>query len=326
MSVHIEAAEAASGVLPRRIERAALSARPFPVGRVLDIRSVEAQSVQGMMVDYDRDYLVSGDWFSQDCHFFDMSFSQRSQGARGYFQEVFTDPRPLGKVFFAPAGHPYHGEGGEGRQRSLSLFVNARQLADEETQFGEGLLPVLHNCLRLESDNVRDLLIRISQEISEPGFGSSLMLEGLSLTLLVETARLLTRLSQDEPHKGGLSPWRLKTIDARVRDSGSPPSLAELAALCQLSRRQLIRAFRAETGQTIGTFVQSVMMERAKGLLIDGSLSISEIAVALGFGTAAGFSTAFRRHFGQSPRVYRTTHSPVDAHWQRQKNSNRGNG
>jgi AraC family transcriptional regulator len=283
---------------------ATASAR-FPAGRVLDVRAARTASLTATILDYDRDFPVSGNWYSDEIHFFDMSLSKRPPGARGYFDEAFTDYRNLGKVFFLPAGHRYHGQGGTGRQQSLSLFLRAGKIDDDE--FGQALTPVLPNCLRLESEAVRTLLSRIAREVTEPGFATELLLEGLSLTLLAETARLLHNLRTKNLRKGGLSPQRLKMIEERIRTGDRSTSIAELATLCHLSPRQLIRAFRAETGETIGAFVQRLTMERAKFMLRDGKKPIGAIAAELGFASAAAFSTAFHRCSGQYPRHYRTT-------------------
>lgn len=278
----------------------------FPVGQVLDVRSIRTAGATAMMLDYDRDFPVSGVWFSRKIHFFDMTFSKRPPGARGYFDEAFTDYRSLGKIFFLPAGHRYHGEGGQGRQQSLSLFLRARPQDDEDGEFGSAITPVLSNCLRLEGDGIRTLLTRIAQEVTTPGFASDLLLEGLSLTLLGETARLLHGLQRTNLRKGGLSPQRLRMIEERVRTSNRATSIAELAELCHLSPRQLIRAFRAETGETIGAFVQRLTMDRAKTMLSASEKPIGVIAAELGFASAAAFSTAFHRSNGQYPRDYRS--------------------
>jgi AraC family transcriptional regulator len=279
----------------------------FPAGHILDEKRTSTSSVMAIRVDYDRDYPVGGDWYSDDIHFFDMTLSARPPGSRGYFRETAGDYRALGKIFFMPAGHHFHGEGGPGRQQSLSLFLKARFAGEDALDFGENLTPVLPNCCRLESGVVQAVLTRILREVAQPSFASELLLEGLSLTLLVETARLLYRLRDRHFRKGGLSPRRLKTIEDRVRNGGRATSIAELAALCQLSRRHLIRAFRAETGETIGGFVQRLTTERAKSLLRGSEKPVAAIAAELGFATAAAFSAAFHRATGQSPRDFRSS-------------------
>jgi AraC family transcriptional regulator len=279
----------------------------FPVGRVLEARHLQAANATAMILDYERDFPVNGNWFSKKIHFFDMSLSRRPPGARGYFEEAFNDHRHLGKIFFLPAGHRYRGEGGQGRQQSLSLFLRTHPGDEEELMFGAPIVPVLPHCLNLESDALRTLLGRIGQEVTQPGFAAALQLEGLSITLLAEAARFLHGLRLRNMRKGGLSPQRLRMIEERIRAGDRSTSIAELAALCHLSPRQLVRAFRAETGETIGAFVQRMTMERAKTLLAGSDKPIGTIATELGFTSSAAFSTAFRRASGQYPRDYRTT-------------------
>jgi AraC family transcriptional regulator len=171
--------------------------------------------------------------------------------------------------------------------------------------FGGELASVLRHCLHLQSTALTELMMRIGRETSEPGFASDLMLEGLGLNLFVETARLLRCLRAERAYKGGLCAWRMKVIEDRVRSCAPQATLSELATLCGLSRRHLIRAFREETGQTIGAYVQRLTIERAKRLLHETDQPIKVVAANLGFGSAAAFATAFRRACGQRPREFR---------------------
>jgi AraC family transcriptional regulator len=277
----------------------------FPPGRWLNVRRVDTSALTAMMADVDGDFPIAGDWYSDEVHYFDMSLSARPAGARGCFADSFSDYQRVGKVFFAPAGYRYHGEGGQGRQQRIIIFLRARAPSDDELEFGGNLAPVLRHCMHLQSNVLRELLSRIGREICQPGFASELLLEGLGITLLAETARLLRTLRTDSVRKGGLSAWRMKIIEDRVRCGGPHPTLSELAGLCGLSRRHLVRTFREETGQTIGSFVQHLIMERAKALLSETEQPIKVVAANLGFANPAAFATAFRRASGQRPRDFR---------------------
>jgi AraC family transcriptional regulator len=90
-----------------------------------------------------------------------------------------------------------------------------------------------------------------------------------------------------------------------VRAEGRAPTLAEIAGACRMSTRHLTRAFRKETGLTLGAYVEQVTIERAKTMLRETQTPIATIAVNTGFATPAGFSAAFRRATGQTPRGFR---------------------
>jgi AraC family transcriptional regulator len=105
-------------------------------------------------------------------------------------------------------------------------------------------------------------------------------------------------------NRGGLSALRLRLIDERLSDIAASPSLAELAALCDMSVRQLTRAFRESRGQSIGTYIAKARVEAAKHLLA-GDRSIKSIAYHLGFTSPSTFTQAFRRATGETPGRFR---------------------
>ena len=80
--------------------------------------------------------------------------------------------------------------------------------------------------------------------------------------------------------------------------------MAELAALCSLSVRQLTRGFRASRGCSINDYVSRGRIENAKRLLASDE-SIKAIAFALGFASPSSFAYAFRQATGVTPRYFR---------------------
>lgn len=278
----------------------------FPDGHRLALDRVDTTSLTSVVSDYVRDRPASGELRSENLHYFDFTLSGRPVGAMGRFPDTFSDLERVGKLLFVPARHRYSGQGGSGRQRSVIVFFKEPAQFEDEALFGGELEPVLRNCVHLQGRAVTDLMLRIGRETQEPGIASELILEGLGLTLLVETARLLHGLRSRRVHKGGLATWRLKLIEERIRNDGSQSTLTELASLCGISRRHLIRSFRQQTGQTIGAFVQQITIERARRLLTESDESITVVAAKLGFSSSAAFATAFRRSCGVSPSQFRT--------------------
>ena len=67
-----------------------------------------------------------------------------------------------------------------------------------------------------------------------------------------------------------------------------------------MSPRHLTRAYKATTGQTLTQRFRELQMLRACELLAT-ELSLAEIALACGFSSQSHFTTAYRRHFGQTP-------------------------
>lgn len=173
--------------------------------------------------------------------------------------------------------------------------LSAEDWAERSAELLSLRIPVLDQWMRL-----------IRTELAVPGFGSELALEAAAILILVEIGRLLRRREARERPRGGLAGWQLARIRERV--AAGPqlgfPTLAELARLCGLSRRQLMRAFKASTGLTVQRYVAEVRTELARRWLAE-ELPVSEVARRLGYGSSTHFATAFRRETGMSPGEYR---------------------
>lgn len=278
----------------------------FTPGRWLEHRQINVPSCTVVSGSYKRESPVVGGFQTEDVHFFDFSLAGRPADAKGYLVDFFKIPQPLGEINFVPAGHRYIGGSGKSTQNNLFVFLNARALREEDEPMAEVLSsPALRSFMSLHSNRIRFLLTQINRELCNPGFATELMIEGLAITLLAETTRLLKQAESAFTAKGGLSPSALRMIKERAMDGGKPPSLLELATMCNLSRRHLTRAFRESTGQTIGQFIQQIAMNRAAHLLRETDQPVAVIAQELGFATTSAFSTAFRRFTGESPREFR---------------------
>ncbi len=88
----------------------------------------------------------------------------------------------------------------------------------------------------------------------------------------------------------------------------NPVSRGELARTAGVSLRQLERLFRLHLGRSLGEHYLGLRLERARDLLRQTSLSVLEIALACGFGSASHFSRAYRARFAHPPRAERTPH------------------
>ena len=62
------------------------------------------------------------------------------------------------------------------------------------------------------------------------------------------------------------------------------------------------------TGDTPGVFFRKYKLNRAAQLLNEGKYNVSEVATMTGFGTAAHFSVAFKKQFGETPSEYSERH------------------
>lgn len=80
-----------------------------------------------------------------------------------------------------------------------------------------------------------------------------------------------------------------------------PLSMEDLAARAGYSRRHVERLFNRTLGQSPARFYLNLRLDHGRSLLADTDLSLSEVAVAAGFGDKAHFAKAFRARFGVPP-------------------------
>lgn len=85
----------------------------------------------------------------------------------------------------------------------------------------------------------------------------------------------------------------------------NPPSLIDLSRTVGLNRNKLNRGFKVLFGNTAFNLLRHARLSKARSLLCDSDLSLSEIALAVGYNSQANFTTAFRKHYGKTPKTIR---------------------
>jgi AraC-like DNA-binding protein len=84
-----------------------------------------------------------------------------------------------------------------------------------------------------------------------------------------------------------------------------PVTLTQVAQHVHVSPFHFCKLFKKTTGMTLTEYVARVRVEKAKTLLVDPSLRISEVVYAAGFGSIPRFNSVFKRYVGVPPTQYR---------------------
>jgi AraC-like DNA-binding protein len=88
------------------------------------------------------------------------------------------------------------------------------------------------------------------------------------------------------------------------RDYAEPLDVPALAREAHSSRAHFVRSFKKAFGETPHAYVLRRRIERAKELLRNTQLSVTEVSLAVGFRSLGSFSTTFRQVVGEPPRAY----------------------
>jgi len=235
----------------------------------------------------------------------ELCVTPRARNMRGCFTSAWEAHHfeRLGDIVLIPPRHALHVRS-DGPSNTASIVCT---LAGPYVE--RWLAPIewtdqrLEAALDIASIGIRRLLRSLAQEARSSGEDSAALIELLAGELAIELGRYFSAI-EDVPLQGGLASWRLRLIDERLRVEGAPPDLAELAALCRISIRQLSRGYRTSRGCTIGDTIAHDRIETAKRLLRGGD-SIKAVGSAIGFATTSSFALAFRRATALTPNQFR---------------------
>ncbi len=119
---------------------------------------------------------------------------------------------------------------------------------------------------------------------------------------------------RDGSDRGGLAAWQRRLVAQHVEEHlAERLPVSRLAKLARLSRYHFCRSFRHSFGLSPHRYHLHRRAERAKTLLANPTLSITDIALDLGFPEASTFSTTFRKLVGRTPTDYRRSLLPGKA-------------
>lgn len=165
-------------------------------------------------------------------------------------------------------------------------------------------------CIKLKVSQKNEIIVLLNRimkerESDEPGS------EFLKYLLVLEMFVLLSRALKMEWESSikSKSPKLRELIDISIKyihnNFERDISLGDVARYVFLSPSYFTRAFKEETGQSPISYLLKLRIERAKELLADTSLKISEIALNVGFSNQQRFNEMFKKHVKMTPLQYR---------------------
>ena len=105
---------------------------------------------------------------------------------------------------------------------------------------------------------------------------------------------------------GGLTPWRESLVKQLILERlGETIEVTELARACALSRSHFSRAFKCSTGLSPQDWIRHQRIARAKQLIQDTELTLTQISLECGFCDQAHFCHIFTRSEGINPFAWR---------------------
>lgn len=84
------------------------------------------------------------------------------------------------------------------------------------------------------------------------------------------------------------------------------PGCEELARKVGISTSKLTKGFSSVFGTSVHAYIIDQRLEKAAGLLLEGSLNVSQAAALVGYSKPSNFAAAFKKKYGVLPKNYRT--------------------
>jgi AraC family transcriptional regulator len=157
---------------------------------------------------------------------------------------------------------------------------------------------------------LEQLAVCMRTEVENGCRSGRLYAEGLSLALL---ARLATRHGGPAPEaqRTRLSSWQLRRVAAFIdANICADLSVQALAQQLSMSPYTFTRLFKAATQASPHQYVVTQRIRQAEALF-DSELSLSQIALAVGFASQSHFTEAYRRRTGRTPAGARRSSRPL---------------
>jgi AraC family transcriptional regulator, transcriptional activator of pobA len=122
--------------------------------------------------------------------------------------------------------------------------------------------------------------------------------------LLLLIARVRLQVSQPAASHPRLCPQTLSFQDAVERHHHRERTVSYYARALALTPAALNRAIVRDLGRTASELIHERVAVEARRLLLDGRLSVKEVAAALGFDDPGHFSRYFKRATGRAPSQF----------------------
>lgn len=84
------------------------------------------------------------------------------------------------------------------------------------------------------------------------------------------------------------------------------PSCEKLAQTANMSVSKFTKGFSAMFGTSVHAYIIDQRLQKAASLLLESSLSVSEIASMVGYAKASNFTAAFKKKYGVLPKSYKS--------------------
>jgi AraC family transcriptional regulator len=147
----------------------------------------------------------------------------------------------------------------------------------------------------------------LQEEVQNGNPGGKLYADSLANVLAVHLLRNYAVFPATTPERS-VNKSQIATVISYMRENlDREIGLDELALVSHISPSYLVRLFKQATGVAPHQYLIQLRVNRAKELLVQGKLSISEVALQTGFTDQSHLHRHFKRLTGLTPKALKNT-------------------
>lgn len=210
------------------------------------------------------------------------------------------------KMTLIPAGHEFYGwQKPRTLMRAAYIYIDPTSpfLASNQSNIDKGFGPRLF----FFDEDLWHTAAKLKVQAESPRQDQQSYGEALSLVLSHEIMRIDKGTAASAGNvRGGLAGWQKSQLRDYIEEHlAENISITALAELARLSPFHFARAFKQSFNVPPHRYLSARRIERAKELLIQPELSVTQIGLNVGFADTSSFTTAFRKHSGVTPTAFR---------------------
>ena len=223
---------------------------------------------------------------------FELSCDGKVRSMRSHREQCVFIPAGVDSIWEFPADHG-----------SFLLYFPENYLASTLDQ-GQSLQikPILGE----RNERLAHLVGLLEAEMTTPGFGSHLMMDGLVRAIAMVLSQTDYEAAARTAERIHMTPAKLRrVVDYIEANLENDIGLNEIAGAAELSPFHFSRVFKLTTGETPYHYLRSRRIERARKMLLHEDVPLAELSLACGFANQSHFTAAFTREIGMSPGRFR---------------------
>jgi len=150
------------------------------------------------------------------------------------------------------------------------------------------------------------MAVSLTASMMRPNEAQAIFVEYMALAFHAHAFHAYGGVPEGRRHHGGLALWQLRRMcDAVEAQLDANYTISGLARECGLSSSHFARAFKETTGLAPHQWLTRRRIARARELLAQTTMELTDIALACGFVDQSHFSRVFARIEKQSPGRWR---------------------